>query len=266
MEPPTKKKYQTLSSNLEVKLEETPPTLTLSSPNLKKKKLISPHSPNSSLLTSVNHLSNLDHWLVQWHRLHQQPPSPTAWWPKPWELEYPKEETPPAPKKSFRPFSPHNTIKEMEVEMILLNLTNAILENARKEGQEVPNPSCGGGGGGGGPNPAGSRDVTNPEPLSDKMIGKEPEIFTRDQDKVEEFMTSWSIYHGINKQTRVMNNPMSQTMLFFGYLRGPNIHLWIKKISTQLDRHLHTGGRETDEWIWDTMINNFAQNFQDVMS
>ena len=41
------------------------------------------------------------------------------------------------------------------------------------------------------------------------MIGKEPEIFTRDRDKVEEFMTSWSVYHRINKQTRVMNNPMS---------------------------------------------------------
>ena len=98
------------------------------------------------------------------------------------------------------------------------------------------------------------------------MIGKEPEIFTRDRDKVEEFMTSWSVYHGINKQTRVMNNPMSRTMLFFGYLRGPKMHLWIKKISARLDRHICMGGRETDEWIWDTMINNFAQNFQDVMS
>ena len=98
------------------------------------------------------------------------------------------------------------------------------------------------------------------------MIGKEPEIFTGDRDKVEEFMTSWSVYHRINKQTRVMNNPMSWTMLFFGYLRGPKMHLWIKKISAQLDWHLRTGGRETDEWIWDTMINNFAQNFQDIMS
>ena len=59
---------------------------------------------------------------------------------------------------------------------------------------------------------------------------------------------------------------MSQMMLFFGYLRGPKIHLWIKKISTQLDCHLCTGGREMDKWIWDIMINDFAQNFQDVMS
>ena len=133
-------------------------------------------------------------------------------------------------------------------------------------GGDGPDPADGGGGGGGGPNPAGGADAGNPGALSDKMIGKEPEIFTGDRDKVEEFMTSWSVYHGINKQTRVMNNPMSWTMLFFGYLRGPKMHLWIKKISAQLDRHLRTGGRETDEWIWDTMINDFAQNFQDIMS
>ena len=57
--------------------------------------------------------------------------------PNPGELEYPKEETPPAPKESSEPFSPHNTIEEMEVEMILLNLTDEILENTRKEGREV---------------------------------------------------------------------------------------------------------------------------------
>ena len=98
------------------------------------------------------------------------------------------------------------------------------------------------------------------------MIRKEPEVETGDRDKVEEFMTSWSVYHRINKQTRVMHHPMSRTMLFFRYLRGPKMHLWIKKISAKLDRHLRTGGRDMDEWIWDTMINDFAQNFQDVMS
>ena len=39
-------------------------------------------------------------------------------------------------KEFSKPYSPHNTIKEMEVEMILLNLTDEILKSA-KEGQEV---------------------------------------------------------------------------------------------------------------------------------
>ena len=114
-------------------------------------------------------------------------------------------------------------------------------------GGDDPDHRSGGGGGGGRPNPAGGANAADPGALSDKMIGKEPDIFTGDRDKVEEFMTSWSIYQGINKQTRVMHNPMSRTMLFFGYLRGPKMHLWIKKISARLDRHIRTGGRDTDE-------------------
>ena len=41
------------------------------------------------------------------------------------------------PKEYSGPFSPLEMIEEMEVEMILLNLTEEILENTRKEGQEV---------------------------------------------------------------------------------------------------------------------------------
>ena len=40
-------------------------------------------------------------------------------------------------KEYSGPFSPLNTVEEMEVEMILLNLTNKILESAKKEGREV---------------------------------------------------------------------------------------------------------------------------------
>ena len=40
-------------------------------------------------------------------------------------------------KKYSGPFSPLDIIEEMEVEMILLNLTKEILENAKKEGWEV---------------------------------------------------------------------------------------------------------------------------------
>ena len=40
-------------------------------------------------------------------------------------------------KESSNRYSPRNTVEEMEVEMILLNLTDEILENARSEGMEV---------------------------------------------------------------------------------------------------------------------------------
>ena len=40
-------------------------------------------------------------------------------------------------KESSNCYSPYNTIEEMEVEMILLNLTDEILENAQTKGMEV---------------------------------------------------------------------------------------------------------------------------------
>ena len=49
-----------------------------------------------------------------------------------------RSETQPRPRGYSGPSSlPLNTIEEMEVEMILLNLTDEILENAKKEGREV---------------------------------------------------------------------------------------------------------------------------------
>ena len=40
-------------------------------------------------------------------------------------------------KESSNRYSPRNTVEEMEVEMILLNLTDEILEDARSRGVEV---------------------------------------------------------------------------------------------------------------------------------
>src|SRR6202012_2948348 len=141
MEPWTKKKTLIPHSNLEATLEETPQTQTLQSPLVeppKKKNLSSQLSPNSSPPISVNHPSNPALWLEQWRKSQQTKPSPPpAWWPEPWELEYPEEEPRQASKESSNRYSPRNTVEEMEVEMILLNLTDKILENARSEGVEV---------------------------------------------------------------------------------------------------------------------------------
>ena len=47
-------------------------------------------------------------------------------------------------------------------------------------GGDDPSNGSGGGGRGGVPNPAGGANPVDPGALSDKMIGKEPEIFTGD--------------------------------------------------------------------------------------
>ena len=88
-----------------------------------------------------------------------------------------------------------------------------------------PNPGNGSGGGGGGggdpPNPdaAGAAPPNpNPERLNNKLIGNEPSIFNGEREQVEEFLTTWNLYQGLNRNTAVMSVPFDQAQLFLGYI------------------------------------------------
>jgi hypothetical protein len=81
-----------------------------------------------------------------------------------------------------------------------------------------PNPADAGPGGGGDPaNPGGGRNPPD-ERLSDKLLGREPEIFDGDRAKVENFLTEWNIYRALNDQTRIMATPLERTMLFLTFV------------------------------------------------
>ena len=145
-----------------------------------------------------------------------------------------------------------------------------------------PDPGDGeGGGGGGGGNPGdagGGGDPPNPDEagaapphpnpnrISDKLIGNEPKIFNGERDQVEEFLTSWNLYQGLNRRTNVMSTPFNQAQLFLGYIRGPRVKAWVQDTSQLIAEHMAFGGRDTDQWIWTTVINDFAETFQDHMS
>ena len=78
-----------------------------------------------------------------------------------------------------------------------------------------PNPGDGSGGrgGGGGGNPGDARGGgdppnpnadgaaplnPNPNRLNNKLIGNEPSIFNGEREQVEEFLTTWNLYQGLN--------------------------------------------------------------------
>jgi hypothetical protein len=74
--------------------------------------------------------------------------------------------------------------------------------------RDPPDPLDPGAGGGGNPaNPGGGRDPANGQ-LSDKLLGREPEIFDGDQAKVENFLTEWNVYQVLNDQTWIMATPL----------------------------------------------------------
>ena len=58
----------------------------------------------------------------------------------------------------------------------------------------------------------------NPDQVSDKLIGNEPKIFNGERDQVEEFLTSWNFYQGLNRRTNVMRTPFERAQLFLGYI------------------------------------------------
>jgi hypothetical protein len=79
-------------------------------------------------------------------------------------------------------------------------------------------------------------------------------------------MTEWNVYRALNDRTRVMATPLEHTMLFLTFIRGPNVGNWVNDQIRVVSRHLSSGGRKTDEFIWDTVIHDFATLFQDIMS
>jgi hypothetical protein len=134
-------------------------------------------------------------------------------------------------------------------------------------GGDPPEPAGAPGAGGGG-DPADAGGGGNPPngQLSDKLIGREPEIYDGERAKVENFLTEWNVYRALNDQTRVMATPLECTMLFLTFIRGPKVGNWVNDQVKTVGKYIRQGGHKTDEFIWDTVIDEFANTFQDIMS
>ena len=63
------------------------------------------------------------------------------------------------------------------------------------------------GGGGGPPQGPGGGGLLQPaHPLLEKFVGNTPIIFTRDRSKMEQFLTQWELYWGVNNNNLLMRN------------------------------------------------------------
>jgi hypothetical protein len=63
-----------------------------------------------------------------------------------------------------------------------------------------------------------------------------------------------------------MATPLEHTMLFLTYIQGPKVGNWVNDQSKVVSSHICTGGNKTDKFIWDTVMQEFAVTFQDIMS
>ena len=66
-----------------------------------------------------------------------------------------------------------------------------------------------------------------------------------------------------------MRNPFKRTFIFLGYIRGPHIDKWvddqIQEVYQYIQRSVDLNANR-HEHIWDHMINDFTQTYQDIMS
>ena len=172
------------------------------------------------------------------------------------------------------------------------SLKNDLQGGSKGKGKD-PNPpgggdDSGGSGGGGDPggnpggNPGGGGDPGNPggggnpggnpggkDQGSSRLIGKESDVFDGDRTKVEGFITKWKIYYSLNRRTATMRSPFERTFIFLGYIRGPHVDKWVDDQIQEVYRYIQGSVNpnvDRHEHIWDHMINDFAQTYQDIMS
>ena len=65
-----------------------------------------------------------------------------------------------------------------------------------------------------------------------------------------------------------MDTSFDQTMLFLSYIRGPQVIQWVQAQITKVAKYVHQNGPQSvyHAGIWNNMIQEFATNFQDIMS
>jgi hypothetical protein len=63
-----------------------------------------------------------------------------------------------------------------------------------------------------------------------------------------------------------MATALECTMLFLTFIRGPKVGNWVNDQVKTVGKYIRQGGHKTDEFIWDTVIDEFANTFQDIMS
>jgi hypothetical protein len=54
-------------------------------------------------------------------------------------------------------------------------------------------------------------------------------------------------------------------MLFLTFIQGPKVGNWVND-QVKVVSHIQHGGNKTDKYIWDTVMAEFANTFQDIMS
>jgi hypothetical protein len=109
-----------------------------------------------------------------------------------------------------------------------------------------------------------------PAPLlqdEEELKGQEPIVFNGDRSKMEEFLTQWELYSGVNYAHSAMQMPFTKAMLFLTYIQGVQVNEWVAAQSTRLIGDVaHCGVPATTVALWTDLKDAFKRAFMDTLA
>jgi hypothetical protein len=101
----------------------------------------------------------------------------------------------------------------------------------------------------------------------EELKGQEPIVFNGDRSKMEEFLTQWELYSGVNYAHSAMQMPFTRAMLFLTYIQGVQVNESVAAQSTRLISDVaHRGVPATTVALWTDLKDVFKHTFADTLA
>src|SRR5712691_4496638 len=104
-------------------------------------------------------------------------------------------------------------------------------------------------------------------PVTGKLAGEKPDIFTGDWSKSDTFLHQFNLYRGMNENHKTMTSPYFRTMCALLRIRGPLVQTWVntqvEALQEKTTRQLNPIGQD-ENVLWTDFTMAFEAAFTDT--
>src|SRR4029077_5798921 len=93
------------------------------------------------------------------------------------------------------------------------------------------------------------------------LKGNPPFIFDGDRSKTRRFTTAFDLWKAINRNNETFRKPFSRVVTMLSYMDGEQVDAWKEERLKKLIEEVDDGALETDETLWDELIDAFKNAF-----
>src|SRR6266852_5402563 len=104
-------------------------------------------------------------------------------------------------------------------------------------------------------------------PVTGKLAGEKPDIFTGDRTKADTFLHQFNLYRGMNETHETMTSPYFRTMCALSRIKGPLVQTWVNSqveaLREKTSRQLNPIGQD-ENVLWTDFTMAFETAFTDT--